>query len=438
MATNDNGTTAAPAGQSLMSLIQEAGFTGQAAQTMYAIVMAESGANATSLNNNASTGDDSYGLAQINMIGQLGPERLKEYGLKSANDLFDPLTNLRVAYALSNGGTNFSPWTTFTRGTYEKFMGQSGATVKDAGPGMTAAISGASGDAADPTGTDYQSALGQWAPLLTEVPELKGLLQQAIQGSWSTAHFEQQVQQSQWWRTHSDEAKTLIGMQSTDPGEYSAQVNSSKLTVEQAAKTLGVTLSAAQIQSLGLDSLMSGWNSDELNSQIASYLNGSSPLAGTYANNYQQLQQIYSDYGLPVNDATLRSRAQQVTENAAALDTYKTQAINSAKGLYPALGEQLDSGLTVKDIADPYIQTEANLLEINPDNVGLTDPLVKKALQGTVTTTGGKSSATSTPLYQFEQQVRSDPRWQFTQNATDTISSALLKVGSDFGFGPEG
>jgi len=64
------------------------------------------------------------------MLGAMGPERRERYGLSSNEDLFDPLTNLRVAYRLSNGGKNFSPWTTYTTGKYQQFLGSSGANVR--------------------------------------------------------------------------------------------------------------------------------------------------------------------------------------------------------------------------------------------------------------------------------------------------------------------
>jgi hypothetical protein len=44
------------------------------------------------------------------MIGNLGPARLKEFNLSSNEDLFDPLTNAKIAYTMSNGGKNWSPW----------------------------------------------------------------------------------------------------------------------------------------------------------------------------------------------------------------------------------------------------------------------------------------------------------------------------------------
>lgn len=56
------------------------------------------------------TGDQSYGLFQINMLGNLGPSRRKQYGLSSNDDLYDPLTNAKVAFRLSKGGTDFGAW----------------------------------------------------------------------------------------------------------------------------------------------------------------------------------------------------------------------------------------------------------------------------------------------------------------------------------------
>jgi TP901 family phage tail tape measure protein len=108
-------------GTSLMSMIERAGFRGRAAATMYGIVMAESGGNAHALNNNPRTGDLSYGLAQINMIGGLGPSRRRAFHLSSDSALYDPLTNLRVAYSLSGHGRNFSPWTTYTSGAFRHY-----------------------------------------------------------------------------------------------------------------------------------------------------------------------------------------------------------------------------------------------------------------------------------------------------------------------------
>lgn len=96
-----------------------AGFKGQDLSTMVAIVFAESGGNTTA--HNQKGGDNSYGLAQINMLGDMGPDRRRRYGLSSNEQLYDPATNLKVAKAIKDKD-GFSAWTTYTRGDYLKHM----------------------------------------------------------------------------------------------------------------------------------------------------------------------------------------------------------------------------------------------------------------------------------------------------------------------------
>ena len=96
----------------LITILKEAGFSGSGLRMAWAIVQEESTSRVYAHNRNRSTGDNSYGLFQINMIDGIGPARLKEYGLSSNDDLFDPSTNASVAFKISKGGTDWSAWTT--------------------------------------------------------------------------------------------------------------------------------------------------------------------------------------------------------------------------------------------------------------------------------------------------------------------------------------
>jgi hypothetical protein len=97
----------------LISVLRSVGFKGESLRMAWAVVMKESTRRPFAHNDNASTGDNSYGLFQINMRGAMGPERLKKYGLDSNEDLFDPTTNATIAYKMSSGGKNWSAWTTY-------------------------------------------------------------------------------------------------------------------------------------------------------------------------------------------------------------------------------------------------------------------------------------------------------------------------------------
>jgi hypothetical protein len=101
----------------LKYLLSSVGFEGDQLKQAWAVVMKESTGNPMAHNQNSRTGDNSYGLFQINMIGSMGPARLKEYGLNNNEELFDPLTNAKIAYIISEGGKNWSPWNGMTRST---------------------------------------------------------------------------------------------------------------------------------------------------------------------------------------------------------------------------------------------------------------------------------------------------------------------------------
>jgi hypothetical protein len=88
----------------------KAGFTGDELVAMGALAGRESSWNPAAHNPNRATGDDSYGLWQINMLGSMGPSRMKQFGITSYDQLLEPYTSGKAAFSLSGNGTNFSPW----------------------------------------------------------------------------------------------------------------------------------------------------------------------------------------------------------------------------------------------------------------------------------------------------------------------------------------
>lgn len=118
---------------SLKALAKNAGFPDSLLDTMARIALAESGGNPSAHNGNAGTGDNSYGLWQINMIGPLGANRRAALRIASNDQLYDPATNARAAhYIYSTQGLN--AWTTYKKELYKK-VDITKATGKGAGIG---------------------------------------------------------------------------------------------------------------------------------------------------------------------------------------------------------------------------------------------------------------------------------------------------------------
>ena len=94
----------------LISVLKEAGFTGENLREAWAIAKRESGGRPSAFNGNFNTGDKSYGLFQINMIGDMGPSRRDKFNLSTNEDLFNPVKNAKVAYQMSKGGSDWGAW----------------------------------------------------------------------------------------------------------------------------------------------------------------------------------------------------------------------------------------------------------------------------------------------------------------------------------------
>ena len=94
----------------LAQLLSAVGFEGKALKTAWAVVKKESNGRPLAFNGNSRTGDSSYGIFQINMIGGLGVTRRDKYDLETNKDLFDAVINAEIAYHMSNGGENWAAW----------------------------------------------------------------------------------------------------------------------------------------------------------------------------------------------------------------------------------------------------------------------------------------------------------------------------------------
>jgi hypothetical protein len=96
--------------EELAKMLSTIGFEGRALKVAWAVVKKESNGRPLAFNGNVKTGDNSYGIFQINMIGGLGVARRDKYELNSNKDLFDPVVNAQIAYLMSNEGSNWTSW----------------------------------------------------------------------------------------------------------------------------------------------------------------------------------------------------------------------------------------------------------------------------------------------------------------------------------------
>jgi len=94
----------------LVELLSAVGFKGADLKEAWAVAKKESNGRPLAHNGNTNTGDNSWGIFQINMIGELGEDRRKRFGLETNAELLDPVVNASIAHYMSRGGKDWSSW----------------------------------------------------------------------------------------------------------------------------------------------------------------------------------------------------------------------------------------------------------------------------------------------------------------------------------------
>lgn len=413
-----------------MDILKQAGFKGDGLKMAYAIAMAESGGNAKAHNGNAGTGDNSYGLFQINMLGGMGPERRARYGLSSNSALFDPLTNAKVAFKMSNGGKNWGPWSTYGNGAYKKYYGGSSASVKNSGGSSSASGGGGSSMSRSETAESY----GFMLALFDSNKELKSLFNKAVKGGWSATKFQAELRDTKWWKTTPQSARDYLTLRAGDPATAKQKLAQAEIKVRQLAEGMGLRAGPGiekLIDKWAMNVVMYNWDDARLRWDIGKSVSfRDDTRQGEGGEVIDKLHDVAYNMGITMSADWYANSARAVLRGTATQQDYEDQIRKQAKALFPEWSKQIDSGQTVADLASPYMQSMSSILELPPGSINLFDPTIKKALQYKDKTTGQNAVK---PLWQFENDLRSDNRWKSTQNAQNSLMQVAHQVLADFG-----
>ncbi len=211
--------------------------------------------------------------------------------------------------------------------------------------------------------------------------------------------------------------------------QYTSKDGKSKTTVKTTYKN-GQLISTEYLTAEGQDPTL--WVEGKIKEQV---LTGGQPVndlnipegpAGKY---FIAFKNFAGNNGIRLSDDAATAYANQVVGGALSEDTVLNTIRESAATAFPSLSEKIKNGINLKTLADPYIQSMSDLLEIPAASVDLFDPHIRSALSYTM-----KDGAVGTKsIYDFERELRKDPRWQYTEKARKEVAGATMQVLRDFG-----
>jgi hypothetical protein len=227
-----------------------------------------------------------------------------------------------------------------------------------------------------------QEQYGGYYAIVKSIPEVATLLQNAVANDWSNEKFQYELSQTTWFKTTSSSARAWDLSEQSDPASAQQKVDNQAAQIKAKALTLGIRLDDTSVAKLAKDSLRGGWDETTITNSIGSQAMQSTAGVSQLRSGYigQTLRQTAADYGISLSDDTFNQFVNKVATGQESQNSFQQYALQMAKSLFPGIAAQLDAGQTYKQIVDPYKQTAAQILEMNPENIDFVDPKWSKAV----------------------------------------------------------
>lgn len=278
---------------------------------------------------------------------------------------------------------------------------------------------------------DYQWSMA----LLNSHPDLRKKFRQAVTNDWSPARFTAEIQDTEWFKKHAASWRQNEIQRLTDPATWEAGRKAARAELEDQAAKMGAVLSPSQIKKVADSAMAFGWNQSQINNALASYVKviNSGTLKGQYIGQAgewnTQLMAAARANGYTLDEKKAKGWLAEIVRGDATVEDYQQMMRRRAAEQYPAWSDELLAGSDLDDLIAPYRRSMAALLELPENKVSLNDKLLRKALSHR----DAKGKAAVMPLHDFEDQIRSDKRWQFTDNAHEEIMGQVMSLGQMFG-----
>lgn len=263
--------------------------------------------------------------------------------------------------------------------------------------------------------------------------ELWSLFNKAVTHTWADAEFEAKLKATKWFQKHSASYREAAIQKTSDPATWNRRVLEQRMALSDAAAAMGSHVSESTVKKMASDALLYGWGEAELKNRMSAYVDtiaSTGHFGGQAGEDEESLQKLAGDFGMTLGANALKSWVQKIARGDTTVQDYEATVRKQAESAFPGYADQIRSGMSARDIADPYMQSMSQILEMNPANIDLKDPTIRKALTYRNPETGKPDGYS---LSQFEIELRKDPRWTKTKQAQDQGMNVARGILKDWG-----
>jgi len=308
--------------------------------------------------------------------------------------------------------------------------------------------SGAGQDLSGPTPAGYQppgeekkvnmdtlvSRYGYSVAFFKQDPTLWKLINQAVKDQMTPQEFGAQLKNTPWYKRLAASDREWRTLEHVDNATANARLAATRTRISQMASQQGITMDPKRLKDMAWRINAYAWDEGQVASALAAEMHYDPKKVASYtggmAVNSSKIKQLANSYGIDVDDKTAFGLMQQMVGQQTTEEGITEWAKKLAKSKYKGLADDIDAGMTVADYAEPFVQTQARLLEVGAADVSLKDKYIQAALQNKDPKTGAHAPLS---MFEFEKRIKSDPRWSKTKNGRDDLMDGARKVLGDWG-----
>lgn len=257
---------------------------------------------------------------------------------------------------------------------------EGGDPLAPASPSTPAGVPAVAGGTPAVDMSNWEQTVREQFPALAgflDIPEIRDNLRAAVAEGWPPDKLQARIQATNWWRTTPAKTRQWFGLVALDPASAERQVLEHTAKVKQAA----------------------------------------------------------DDYLIDLGDDAARRWSEQLLKGEITEDSFKQHLIGTAVSKFGVSVEApLKAGVTVRQLADPYVQHAARLLGISDASVDLKDPKWQRALQASIGPDGPKAMT----LWEWDSALKRDPVYGFDRTPTGRQAAAQIATDIERLFGRAG
>lgn len=265
--------------------------------------------------------------------------------------------------------------------------------------------------------------------------DVNAVVQKAIDSGWTQERLAVEIKNTGWYRNQEEAQRKWSTIIVEQPREARRIKADNKRAAQQTASLLGVSLSDSKANELADKGSRYGWDEDDFRVAMSGLITTSAitshtmPLGDT-ANLIAQINQYEEQYLIKVTNSHRLSMAKRLARGDIQMEDVRSHFVRHAARTYASVADDINAGMTMTEIMQPYLQDAAEELGVSSANINTFDP------KWTAAVTGGDNNEALT-REQWLEKIRTDKQYGYanTRKAKNEAAELSNSIKRMFGMG---